>query len=78
MGFLIYANENQRGARTAAAKSGDVKAIFSAERNPRKGERVYSLEERRARASERGQTARGGYENNRSILRKTKERGLLR
>lgn len=64
-----------RGARTAAAKSGEVKAIFSAERNPRKGERVCSLGGGGAREPN-GDKPRAETENNRRVfLRKTKERG---
>lgn len=63
LGFLIYARTRSSAghARTAAAaKSGEVKAIFSAERNPRKGERARIFARGEARESENGDKPRAG------------------
>lgn len=65
LGFLIYARTrtsagHARTAAAAAAKSGEVKAIFSAERNPRKGERARIFARGDARESENGDKPRAG------------------
>lgn len=58
---ILDIRENENAARgTRTAKSGEVKAIFSAERNPRKGERARIFARGEARESENGDKPRRG------------------